>query len=324
MVSMIPIVESKKIITDPIRRISPHCKPTASRKQRKSASQSRQAKQSSKETIDYIWHMSRRLLVIFAVTAVILGYLFFMEKNRYMGIPMGIFVTLGIVTWVLQHQIDWWWINLRPQKLPQEIHQLFELKLPFYRDMEPEIQGDFGRKVGLYVTSKDFIGMGKEKVPDDVQYMTAAYAVTLGHAKANYMLDGYDRIVFYKHPFLTPHYGQQVHTYEVEHADGTVILAMDQFVAGFLNPGTYYQTGWHAMAEVYHALNMANVDYPKDLNWDILEQISGVSKSKVEEHTGMAQEDPWPVAVHHYFSYPSKFEHKAPKLHQWITDQIIK
>ena len=266
--------------------------------------------------------MSRRLLILFAVTAVILGYLFFMEKNRYMGIPMGIFVTLGIITWVLQHQIDWWWVNIRPPRLPKEVHQLFSLKLPFYREMSPEQQQDFGKNVGLYVTSKDFISMGKENVPDDVKHMVAAYAVILSHAKKNVLMDGYDRIVFYQHPFLTPHYGEQVHTYEVEHADGTVILALDQFAAGFLSPGKYYQTGWHALAEVYHALFMTHVDYPPELNWSALEEISNVPKSKIEEHTGMAQEDPWPVAIHHYFSYPEKFEATSPKLHTWISQQL--
>lgn len=166
--------------------------------------------------------------------------------------------------------------------------------------------------------------MTKSDVSEDLKHVIAYYSIMLAWKQTEPLMKEYDRIVFYPHPFLTPHYGEQVHTYEVEHVDGTVILAADQFMAGFLKPGVYYQTGLHATAEVFRALYMSDDDIIFAGNiWEILEKISGVSKATVEQHTGMAQEDPWPVVIHHFYSYPEKFRDYASELYSDV-EQILR
>jgi hypothetical protein len=177
-------------------------------------------------------------------------------------------------------------------------------------------KAEFSRLIGLYLADKEFISMAKGDVGEDLKHVMAFYSIMLAWKQSEPLMKNYDRIVFYPHPFLTPHFGEQVHTYEVEHVDGTIILAADQFMAGFLKPGVYYQTGLHAAAEVFHALFMSEHHISFDSGiWELLEQISSVSRATIEQHTGMAQEDPWPVVIHHLYSYPSRFKNLAPRLY---------
>jgi len=259
--------------------------------------------------------MSRRLLyILFAVTGT-LAYLYFAEKIQYLAIPMGISATALLFTWILQHPIDAWWAKKSPYKLGRNMRSLYE-RHPFFANLTEEEKEVFGQRVGLFFADKDFISMNNDDVPPDLMHVAAYYAIMLAWNQTEPLMKEYDRIVFYPHPFLTPHYGEQVHTYEVEHVDGTIILAADQFLAGYMQPGVYYQTGLHAAAEVFRALYMSEDDIKFDsMIWTTLEKISGVTKEVVEKHTGMAQEDPWPVVVHHMFSYPEKFKGLAPELY---------
>jgi hypothetical protein len=231
---------------------------------------------------------------------------------------MGISATALLFTWILQHPIDAWWARRSPYKLSREMRSIFETK-PFYARLSEEEKSEFARRLGLYLVDKEFISMAKSDVSEDLKHVMGYYSIMLAWKQTEPLMKEYDRIVFYPHPFLTPHYGEQVHTYEVEHVDGTVILAADQFMAGFLKPGVYYQTGIHATAEIFRALYMSDDDITFDSDiWDVLEKISGVSKATVEQHTGMAQEDPWPVTIHHFYSYPAKFREIAPGLHSKV------
>lgn len=259
--------------------------------------------------------MSRRLLYIFFAITGLLAYFYFAENIQYLAIPMGISATALLFTWILQQPIDSWWARRSPYRLDREMRSLYE-RNAFFAELPEEEKIEFERRIGLYLVDKEFISMSQGDVGEDLKHVMAYYSIMLGWKQSEPLMKEYDRVVFYPHPFLTPHYGEQVHTYEVEHVDGTIILAADQFMAGFLQPGVYYQTGLHAAAEVFRALYMSEDDIKfEDDIWETLERISGVPKATVEQHTGMAQEDPWPVAIHHLYSYPSKFKSTAPGLH---------
>ena len=254
----------------------------------------------------FLYHMlSRRLLVACVALLSLFAWLYFGEGKREFVIPMGVVFTIGLMIWIFQFQINWFWYKRRPPGLPVPMHDMYMRSQPFYAEMAPEDQKKFGERTSLYVQAKDWIAKGPDNTPEDLKYIIAFYAVALTFNKEDYLMKGFDRIVFYLHPFLTPHYKDQVHTYEVEQGDGTMIFAVNELTTGFMTPGKYYQTGLHALAEVFAAKFEA--DYPGEDIWPSLEAISGVSKSKIEDLTGLNQDDPWPVAVHHWFSFRSRF-----------------
>jgi len=237
--------------------------------------------------------------------------------------PAGIAGILFIVTWMMQHQIEWAWYKRFPPKLDDSMYQLFDKTSVFFRSLTKEEQTRFGERVSLFVKAKEFFGQGMEKVAEDLKYMVAFYAILLTWNREDYLFDEYDRIVFYLHPFLTPNHNEHVHTYEVEHTDGTIILSVDQLVMGFLSPEKYYQTGLHAMAETYFACYLIK-DFPvvDDNIWSDLEEISTISKERIENHIGVKQKDPGPMVVHHFISYAGKFEEKLPILYAALRGQF--
>ncbi len=259
-------------------------------------------------------------MTVFGIVAVFCGYLFLGENNRYFMLPAGIAGVFFIVTWVLQHQIDWVWYKRHPPKLDASMRKLFEKTNAFFRDLSEEEKVEFGKRVSLYVIAKEFIGQGQNKVAEDLKYMVAFYAILLSWKREDYLFNEYDRIVYYLHPFMTPNFNEQVHTYEVEHTDGTIILSVDELVTGFLSPGKYYQTGLHAMAEAYFTCYSVD-DFPvlDDNIWNELEQISGVTKERIENHLGMKQDDPRFMVVHHYISYADKFAERSPDLYTALS-----
>lgn len=267
--------------------------------------------------------MSRRLLTIFGAIAVICGYLFLGEKIASMLVPAIIAGLLFIITWAFQHKIDWMWYQRHPPKLDASMHKLFSKRSPFYRGLTEKQKKEFGQRVSRYVLAKEFIGQGHDKVAEDLKYMVAYYAILLAWNRDDYLLPEYDRIVFYLHPFLSPNHNEHVHTYEVEHTDGTIILSIDELVMGFLSSDKYYQTGLHAMAEAYLACYpVENFPELNDDIWDDLKRISGFSKEKIESHIGLKQEDPRPMVVHHYISYADKFAEDSPDLYKALQEHF--
>ncbi len=240
-----------------------------------------------------------------------------------MMLPAGFAGLLFIVTWSMQYKIDLMWYERHPPKLDKSMQRLFMKSSTFFRSLTDERKAEFGSRVALYVIVKEFIGQGQSKVAEDIKYMVAFYAILLSWNREDYLLPEYDRIVFYLHPFLTPNHNEHVHTYEVEHTDGTIILAVNELVMGFLSPDKYYQTGLHAMAETYLACYSVD-NFPK-LDDDILsrlEIISGFSKEKIDGHIGLKQEDPRPVVVHHFISYPDKFAENLPELYAALLEHF--
>ena len=265
--------------------------------------------------------MSRRLLTIFGALALVFGSLFLGEAIQYMMIPAGIAGLLFIVTWSTQYKIDGMWYERHPPELDASMQKLFEKSSAFYRNLTDEKKKKFGERVSLYVIVKEFIGQGQDKIAEDLKYMVAFYVVLLTWNRDDYLIPNYDRIVFYLHPFLTPHHNEDVHTYEVEHTDGTIILSIKELVMGFLSPDKYYQIGLHAAVEAYLACYSVE-DFPElnDDIWEKLEAISGFSKEKIESHIGLKQDDPRPMVVHHYISYADKFVEKSPDLYLALRD----
>ena len=186
---------------------------------------------------------------------------------------------------------------------------------PYFHKISPEDQEKFEKRMALWVQSKQFLDKGGEDLPEDLKYIVAIAPVLLTIHKEKYLFDGYDQVVFYPHAFLSPHYEDDVHCCELETEDGVFIFSIEQMMAGHLQPSKYYDITIHIMAEAYKKKYGAEL-LPKmsEVVWILLKMISNISKEKLEDFIGLPQDDPWPVAVHHYFIYPGYFQEYAPEL----------
>ena len=255
-------------------------------------------------------------MTLAAVIAVTSGYFYFAEYIKVLAIPMAIGLLVTILSYVFQHQINWWWYQRRPPRLPGAIDALYRKVSPWYQGLPKEAADIFRARVSLFVQSKEFIVQGIDSMPEDLKYMVAYYAARLTMHQKEFLFKDYDRVVFYLHPFLTPNHPERVHTCEVEHEDGTIILSIEQLTASFMSPRTYYAVGLHALAEAYQVKYAPKMPAFDQRIWTTLEEISGISQAKINDFIGLVQEDPWPVVVHHWFVYPRQFMQRAPALYR--------
>ena len=266
--------------------------------------------------------LSRRILTLSLLVTAVSAYFYFFNHVGEFIWPFGLGILLAMCAYIFQHQINWWWYKRNPPSLTDEIKHLFS-RGDFYKSLDVEARKKFEVRASLFVEAVEFIAQGAQKVPEDIKYMVAYYAVMVSFYREDFLFEPYGRIVLYAHPFLSPNHPDHIHTYELEHEDGTVIFALEQLTAGFFDPGKYYQTGLHAFAEL---LARRSPKPPPLANqeefWDRVSRITNWTRTAIEDFTGLKQEDPTPILVHHWFTYREKMNTWDPELTEAIGQWI--
>jgi hypothetical protein len=267
--------------------------------------------------------LSRRLLTFSLLTVAVSGYLYFFEHISGFIWLFGAGVLIAMSTYILQHQINWWWYQKYPPSLHPEMQKMFLHAGEFYKQLNTAERKIFDTRTRLFVEAKEFIPQGFDKVAEDIKYMIAYYAVMVSFRKSEYLFDPYHRIVIYLHPFITPNVPDHVHTYEIEHEDGTLIFALEQLTAGFLSPAKFYQIGLHAFAEIFtqRYLSQEVIADPEAI-WESLSEIGRMSKQSVEDFTGVAQSNPIPVMLHHWFTFRESMLRSHSQLYRTIEKWV--
>lgn len=262
---------------------------------------------------------SRRLLTITLLITVVSGYLYFFDDLSFCIYTFVAGVLLSMSSYIFHHQIDWWWYQRNPPSLPIEMQKMFLRFGNFYQTLDHENKKVFDTRARLFVEAKEFIAQGPQDVAEDIKYMIAYYAVMLTFRKAEYLFHPYHRIVIYLHPFLSPNFPDHVHTYELEHEDGTVILSLEQLTAGYFSPSKFYQTGLHAFAELF----ASNYRLPSEIpesgeTWVRIEKTGQRSKQAIEDFTGMPQASVAPILLHQFFTAGDSMKLKDPALYEQV------
>ncbi len=267
--------------------------------------------------------LSRRILTLSILTVVVSGYLYFF--NHIAGfiwvLSAGILVAMS--AYIFEHQINWWWYGKYPPALHPEMQKMYLRAGAFYNTLDEAERKTFDTRARLFVEAKEFIPQGFSEVAEEIKYMIAYYAIMITFRKQDYLFNPYHRIVVYLHPFLTPNIPDQVHTYEIEHDDGTLIFALEQLTPGFINPTKFYQTGLHAFAELFTLQYLSNeVVADPESTWASLTEIGQKSRESIEDFTGLAQTNPVPVMIHHWFTFRETMLRTYPELYEKIENWI--
>lgn len=245
---------------------------------------------------------SRRIMVIAAAAVVGFGFFIFFKDRDDLIVYLAISLIILIVSYVFQFQIDQVMTRGVPLKLDSAMRSMLLNTAPHFHAMTAVQQLMVEDRMMRWVLKKDFIDMNEQEAPEDVKFILAYYAVLLTIHQEAFDYDGLDRVVFYHHPFLSPHFMDDVHIIEMEKEDGSLIISVPHLLKGHLEQG-YYNTGLHLMAEAYqHCYLSHEIQWNADV-WDTLETISSISKEAIDDYIGLPVLNPWPVAVHHQVIY---------------------
>lgn len=248
--------------------------------------------------------------VIALLTVLYLTWQLGSQYAIYLPIPM---VILAVV-YVLSPQIDWWWYKRNPPDLLGTIRQML-FQYPFYQRLPEGEKKRFRNRVALFAMGSEFIPQGMEKVPDDLQHMIAACAVTLTLGEETFLFKKFENIIVVPRPAPTPQYPEHYHASEVYEPDGAILFSAEQLALGFMQSKQYYNIGLHEYARVF-MLSNPKIEFPNfdETIWESLERISGFSRAWINKWINRPDIEPLPVSIAHFFMFPEAFRKELPEV----------
>lgn len=255
-------------------------------------------------------------MVLSAAGVVGFGYFIFFRDRDDLIFYFAVSLVILVVAYVFQFQIDQMMTRGVPLRLDIPMRNMLLNTAPHFQAMPTSQQLLVEDRMMRWVMKKDFINQNEQEAPQDVKFILAYYAILLTLHQESYNYDGLDRVIFYHHPFLSPHYTDDVHIIEIEKEDGSLIISVPHLLKGHLEQG-YYNIGLHFMAEAYqHCYLKHDIQWRSDI-WGTLEMISTISKESIDAYIGLPVLNPWPVAVHHQVVYRgtriSEILHELPQ-----------
>jgi hypothetical protein len=260
---------------------------------------------------------ARILSLPFVVIALLFLYLAWELDSNFALYIIPAVLALAVI-YVFSPQINWYWYKRRPPELAPPLRDMLQKSMPFYQQLSPQQKERFRQRVALYGHAREFMPQGFDSVPEDVKAVVATCAVWVTFNEEDFLLDPFERIVLYAHPFPSPQYPEHFHASEIFEEDGVALFAIDRLMAGFLQPHRYYHIGLHEYCKIFQYVH-ADRDWP-DLSaeiWDKLEEISGFSHEAIVDWMRL----PAPaisaraVSLCHFLVFPARFQAALPELH---------
>lgn len=211
------------------------------------------------------------------------------------------------VFYIFSPQIDWWYYQKRPPRLPNPVRHLLHTKVDFYQNLSPEKQTLFRNRMGLYRHAVEFMPQAMEEVPLDIQYAIAASVVTLTLNQEDFLLSKFEHIIVYPHPFPSPQHPEDWHSSEHFEEDGAILFSIDHLMKGFLESKKYFHTGLYEFARIYQT-SYPDKNYPVFTTeiWPKIEQVSGFKREGIEKWIGLPEVDLYAICVVLYFVFPKR------------------
>ncbi len=262
---------------------------------------------------------TRILLSLFAFIAIGVLYASWMIDEKYapLLIPLGIIIAAIIV---FTPQIDWWWAKRYPPKTDKRVIQFLETFYPYYCELTEPLKRSFLIRVELIVKSLDWMPMGFENVPADVQYALSTYLARLTQKREKYIFKYWGKIVLYKHPFPSPQHPKQLHHSEIFYEDNVVLLDFPQMLKGFINPMEVFPIGLYEMIRIYLHEFKVDLGYERDtLPEALFTSISTKDFNWARSSVGLDVLDGEAIAVLCYFLYPDNTKELIP---EWFMSCI--
>lgn len=259
--------------------------------------------------------MPARLLSIpFVILALIFLYLTWEVDRSYSLYIIPPVVLLAIV-YVLSPQINWWWYRRHPPDLEEPLRQLLLQRHHRYSRWAPARRTLFRQRMALYMLNQEFMPQAIEAVPEDVKAVIAAAAVELTLGQEDFLLEPFERVVVYPHPFPSPQYPEHFHASEIYEEDGVLLFSIDQLLRSFMEPRQFFSIALYEFAKVYRHLHPGAPwpAWPVD-GWELMERISGLSPDTVAAWINLPKESlsSLGVAVAHFFVFPATFREYWP------------
>ncbi|MDY7226423.1 M90 family metallopeptidase [Hyalangium rubrum] len=228
---------------------------------------------------------------------------------------------LGPFRWLRRRQL------LR-RPLPPEWLGYLDKRVPFFRELSPELRQRFLDKLKVFAWEKEFIGAGGFTITDEVRVVVAATAVQLVLFLDLSYYDRLREVIVYPGAFKLPDRTGAV-LGEAKNW-GTVILSWDSVLAGLRNPDDGHDTAAHEFAHVLDRADGAFDGTPKlrqyshyrewasvmSEHFHGLQQGRRAERNVMDDYGSLNEAEFFAVATESFFEKPRQMKQKTPELYE--------
>lgn len=252
----------------------------------------------------------------FVLLTLFFGYHVFYLDNSDLLVYLVVFLIVSMTIYMFQPQIDFYWFKNHPMELKEKEKNLLRSISSFYASLSEKQKIKFENRVYVFARFKGFkwVRSEKKELPQDMKLIIAASAVQITFNQKDYLFDEFDHYFAYNHAFPTPN-KQFLHSVEINMEDKVSIFNMEVLINSQNVNNKIFDIGLFAFSEIFISLNPRKM-YPeinKNLFWEEMELISGISKEKICATIGYEPNTLTPIMISIFFMYGKKFKEKSPK-----------
>ncbi len=234
-------------------------------------------------------------------------------------------LVLAAVFYALQYQINEYLIERFPPKIDERIIQFLKDNFSFYNQLSVWDQEKFIKRLGVFLNLKYFETKGMEKMPIEAKAIVAANGVQLTFGLNKYLLEEYNRVIFYPSAFPSPQH-RHLHASET-HTDGVMLLALDRLIYSITNRKQGFNISLYEWANIWQEeMNIDPDDFPQlkeETYKEILPKIRGYQNfDSLYRFMGLSYLNPLSVAIEHFFYTPQTFKEHWPVLYQELCNLL--
>ncbi|MEM7548460.1 MAG: zinc-dependent peptidase [Bacteroidota bacterium] len=198
--------------------------------------------------------------------------------------------------------------------------QILSKYFSYYNLLSERDKKKFLRRVGYFISMKEFLAVDFEKVSDEMKVLISASAIQLTFGLPEIYLSNFENIRIFAGDF------NEKHTPE----EKTICINWEKFFQGYLQPSASYNYGLHEMAktlqvennimnEEYGFLNEPDLESWVKLSEQVLQNIKKGDNTFFTEFKSGEREDLFPVVVESFFEKPVEFHNEYPSLYSTIS-----
>jgi hypothetical protein len=212
----------------------------------------------------------------------------------------------------LSPQIRWWYWQRHAPDLPTGLAPLLE-RFALYGRLDLAGKREFRRRAFLIRENLEFTGMAIEQIPEDVRLMVSASAATVTFYRQDFLIPGFENVIFYKHLFPTPVH-ERLHSSELYPDDGVVIYTLNYLIRSVIESDKYLHLGIYEFTRAlfYTEPGLRTLLEPHQLNYAEIKRLADFSESALQQFIGLEELDRTAITVTLFHTHRERFARLFP------------
>ncbi|MCX2680481.1 zinc-dependent peptidase [Galbibacter sp. EGI 63066] len=218
------------------------------------------------------------------------------------------------------------------KKLAPEDIKVIASNFSFYNKLSHHKQKVFGHRVQVFISDKEFIGLGGFKVSREVKLLVASVSVMLSFGMRTYLIRSIEKVIIYPNSYFSA-INQEFHLGEFNPLVKAIVFSWEDFLKGLGNEKDNINLAVHEFAHAINYSALHRSDSSSLLFSDGIKKIKRLLSTK--SYTGKIRESNYlrryaytsefeffAVCLEHFIETPAQFKKEFPELFEIIKKMM--